>query len=106
VQARLSNTEARALAAAVLGVAPEATEEVARRAWWDGVRQHHPDRGGDAARLHAVQAAWQVWRGTAVPRGGAATVAAGRPRTPPRIIPGAEARDWDVRPFDPPPVSG
>lgn len=44
----------------VLGVAPDATEEVLRRAYRLRLRQTHPDTGGDAALFIQVQRAWEL----------------------------------------------
>lgn len=43
----------------VLGVAPDATAEELKRAYRRALREAHPDAGGDAARFHAVQRAWE-----------------------------------------------
>lgn len=45
---------------AVLGVAHDATHDDIRRAWLALARRHHPDRGGDAAAMQAVNDAWAV----------------------------------------------
>lgn len=43
----------------VLGVAQGASQGELRRAYRGLLRQTHPDTGGDAARFHAVQLAWE-----------------------------------------------
>lgn len=43
----------------VLGVPASADEEELRRAYRRLLRETHPDTGGDAARFHAVQLAWE-----------------------------------------------
>jgi hypothetical protein len=43
-----------------LGVSPAAGPEEVRRAWLSRAREHHPDRGGDPARMRAVNEAWSV----------------------------------------------
>lgn len=45
---------------AVLGVVHGATHDDVRRAWLALARRHHPDRGGDAAAMQAVNDAWAV----------------------------------------------
>jgi hypothetical protein len=45
---------------AVLGVDAAAPHDDIRRAWVRAARQHHPDRGGDPARMQAVNEAWAV----------------------------------------------
>lgn len=45
---------------AVLGVGPTDTHDRIRQAWLDLARRHHPDRGGDAARMQAINDAWAV----------------------------------------------
>lgn len=45
---------------AVLGVDPGAGPDELRRAWIAAARQHHPDRGGDPARMREVNEAWAV----------------------------------------------
>jgi len=44
----------------VLGVPATADEEQLRRAYRRMLRETHPDAGGDAARFHAVQRAWEL----------------------------------------------
>jgi hypothetical protein len=44
----------------VLGVAPSATADQVRAAYRAAARDHHPDAGGDAGRMQAVNAAWRV----------------------------------------------
>ncbi|MCW4386200.1 J domain-containing protein [Salinibacterium sp. SYSU T00001] len=44
----------------VLGVAPTASHDELRRAYRRMLRETHPDTGGDAARFHAVQHAWEL----------------------------------------------
>lgn len=44
----------------VLGVAPDSDRDVLRRAYLDLARRHHPDAGGDAAAMLAVNDAWAV----------------------------------------------
>ncbi|MEJ3405151.1 DnaJ domain-containing protein [Rathayibacter sp. YIM 133350] len=43
----------------VLGVRASATEDELKRAFRRLLRETHPDRGGDVARFHAVQIAWE-----------------------------------------------
>jgi len=45
---------------AVLGVPTHATAEEIRRAWLRQARRHHPDRGGDAAAMQALNQAWTI----------------------------------------------
>ena len=45
---------------AVLGVDAAAPHDDIRRAWLALARRHHPDRGGDPARMQAVNEAWAV----------------------------------------------
>jgi DnaJ domain len=44
----------------VLGVARSATTDQVRAAYRAAARDHHPDAGGDANRMRAVNAAWRV----------------------------------------------
>ena len=44
----------------VLGVPPDADDAQLRLAYRRALRHAHPDTGGDAARFHAVQAAWEL----------------------------------------------
>jgi curved DNA-binding protein CbpA len=44
----------------VLGVARSATTDQVRAAYRAAARDHHPDAGGDADRMRAVNAAWRV----------------------------------------------
>lgn len=44
----------------VLGVTPEIGRSGLRRAYLDSARRHHPDAGGDAAEMLAVNDAWSV----------------------------------------------
>lgn len=44
----------------VLGVAPDSDRDVLRRAYLDLARRHHPDAGGDAVAMLAVNDAWAV----------------------------------------------
>src|SRR4051794_35615658 len=43
----------------VLGVAPPVSDGELKRAFRRLLRDTHPDTGGDAARFHAVQIAWE-----------------------------------------------
>ncbi|MCI2959393.1 J domain-containing protein [Agromyces atrinae] len=43
----------------VLGVSSSATDDELKRAYRRMLRETHPDAGGDAARFHAVQVAWE-----------------------------------------------
>ena len=45
---------------AVLGVSPGATAEEIKAAYRSLVKRHHPDAGGDAQRILALNAAWEV----------------------------------------------
>lgn len=45
---------------AVLGVHPGATTAEIKAAYRSLVKRHHPDAGGDAARIVALNAAWEV----------------------------------------------
>jgi hypothetical protein len=76
----------------VLGVSPESDREALRRAYVDLARRHHPDAGGDAAAMLAVNDAWAVlsdpgrrarydWTigASSAPPAGAPTAAAGAP---------------------------
>lgn len=45
---------------AVLGVPVDAAHDDIRRAWLHLARRHHPDHGGDAAAMQAVNEAWAV----------------------------------------------
>lgn len=45
---------------AVLGVPNDARTDDIRRAWVALARRHHPDRGGDAAAMQAVNDAWAL----------------------------------------------
>ena len=44
----------------VLGVAPDASAAEVRAAYRAKARDHHPDAGGDAARMRQLNAAWRV----------------------------------------------
>lgn len=44
----------------VLGVAPTASVAEVRRAYLDRARRHHPDAGGDHARMTRLNEAWAV----------------------------------------------
>ncbi|MHB1064430.1 MAG: J domain-containing protein [Georgenia sp.] len=66
---------------AVLGVDRYATAAELRRAYRRRQRQTHPDLGGDPARFHAVQLAWERI-GTAEARAAYDREAAGAPRRP------------------------
>lgn len=44
----------------VLGLGADATWNEIKKAWRRLVMEHHPDRGGDAARFIQVQAAYEV----------------------------------------------
>jgi hypothetical protein len=44
----------------VLEVSADASQEDIRRAWVDLARRHHPDRGGDAAAMQALNEAWAL----------------------------------------------
>ena len=46
----------------VLGVAPDASAAEVRAAYRAKARDHHPDAGGDAARMRQLNAAWRVLR--------------------------------------------
>lgn len=44
---------------ATLGLGPNATIEMARKAWRVCARRHHPDQpGGDSATMARINAAW------------------------------------------------
>jgi molecular chaperone DnaJ len=45
---------------AALGVPPSATRVAIRAAYRALARRHHPDRGGDASRMAALNAAWHI----------------------------------------------
>jgi curved DNA-binding protein CbpA len=68
----------------VLGVARSATADQVRAAYRAAARDNHPDAGGDADRMQAVNAAWRVLRDPVrraaydqqLGRGAAATTAA------------------------------
>ena len=47
----------------VLGIAPDAGEEVRRAAWRALAKKHHPDVGGDPARFREITDAYQALRG-------------------------------------------
>ena len=69
----------------VLGVARSATTAQVRAAYRAAARDHHPDAGGDADRMRALNAAWRVLgdpaRRAAYDRqlGGASATATARP---------------------------
>jgi DnaJ domain len=44
----------------VLGVPPSATQAEVRAAYRAAARDHHPDAGGDAGRMRALNVAWAV----------------------------------------------
>ena len=44
----------------VLGVEPSATSAEIKTAYRALVKRHHPDAGGDAERILALNAAWEV----------------------------------------------
>ena len=44
----------------VLGVQPSATSAEIKAAYRALVKRHHPDAGGDAERILALNAAWEV----------------------------------------------
>lgn len=52
--------DSRASAYEILGVEPDATQVVIKRAYLRRLRQTHPDTGGDAAQFQQVQEAWQL----------------------------------------------
>ncbi|WP_226353147.1 J domain-containing protein [Pseudonocardia sp. ICBG601] len=52
--------QARAAAAALLGVPAGASPELLRTAWRAAARHHHPDRGGDPERFIALTSAYEL----------------------------------------------
>jgi curved DNA-binding protein CbpA len=44
----------------VLGIAPSETRDTIRAAYRSLARRHHPDQGGDAHRMTALNAAWDI----------------------------------------------
>ena len=88
---------------AVLGVRPEATTAEIKAAYRSLVKRHHPDAGGDAQRILALNAAWEVLRDGERrrrydaehlgPRGGPRGAGAGS-RSAPRSSPDGLLIDW------------
>ena len=76
---------------AVLGVDDAAAHDDIRRAWLAAARAHHPDRGGDPARMQAVNEAWAVLGDPARRRAWDRE----HGRVPPSTEPGPEAPDLD-----------
>lgn len=88
---------------AVLGVRPEATTAEIKAAYRSLVKRHHPDAGGDAQRILALNAAWEVLRDGERRRrydaehlgpGGGPGVAGPRSRSAPRSSPESLLIDW------------
>ncbi|WP_224389035.1 J domain-containing protein [Pseudonocardia sp. ICBG1293] len=52
--------QARAAAAALLGVPADVSPELLRTAWRTAARHHHPDRGGDPDRFIALSSAYEL----------------------------------------------
>ena len=44
----------------VLGISLKATDAEIRKAYRDGAREHHPDKGGDPKRFDAIKKAFDV----------------------------------------------
>ncbi|MFP4312101.1 MAG: DnaJ domain-containing protein [Nitriliruptoraceae bacterium] len=85
----MSDALTREEAARLLEVALPCTPGQAKRAYRRLARQHHPDRGGDPRRFHAIQAAYQRLSadGPAPPAAPAA-----RPSRTPRTVPSTPSR--------------
>ena len=88
---------------AVLGVRPEATTAEIKAAYRSLVKRHHPDAGGDAQRILALNAAWEVLRDGERRRrydaehlgpGGGPGVPGPRSRSAPRSSPESLLIDW------------
>lgn len=77
---------------AVLGVTPEASPAEIKAAYRALVKRHHPDAGGDAQRIIALNAAWEALRDQV--RGGAAsTFSKGTPPAAGSTSPGPARTD-------------
>lgn len=61
----LNPTEARRMAAYVLGIGLDATDREALAAFRLLSAEHHPNNGGDRAMYGAILGAWSTWVGTA-----------------------------------------
>jgi len=46
----------------VLDVAPKATTEEIKAAYYSKARVHHPDKGGDATKMAELTEAWSILR--------------------------------------------